>query len=53
MIPEYRRLARRHALDVIRLLLIVPGSHPWNALVRNVTARLKGHASYDDEVTDG
>ncbi len=35
----------------LRLLLIVPGSHPWNKWVRDITARLEGHLSYDDEVT--
>ena len=35
----------------LRLLLIVPGSHPWNAWIRDLTARLEGHTSYDAEMT--
>ena len=56
MIPEYRRRALRSRgirwPIRLRLLLIVPGSHPWNAWVRDVTARLEGHSSYDDETTE-
>lgn len=35
----------------LRLLLLIPGSHPWNARIRDWTARLEGHASYEDETT--
>jgi hypothetical protein len=45
MIIEYRRraLARHSGLSWpirLRLLLIVPGSHPWNRWIREATARL-------------
>lgn len=56
MIPEYRHraLSRRNRLSWpirLRLLLLVPGSHRWNAWLRDATARLEGHRSYDDETT--
>ncbi len=56
MIREYRHRALRSPgirwPIRLRLLLILPGSWRWNAWVRDVTARLEGHDSYDDEVTD-
>ncbi len=56
MIREYRYRAlrtRRMRWPIrLRLLLIVPGSHPWNAWVRDITAWLEGHPSYDAEITD-
>ena len=36
----------------LRLLLLLPGSWPWNRWIRNFTARLEGFASYEDEITD-
>ena len=46
MIPEHRRRAftRNNGLKWpmrLRLLLIIPGSHPWNAWVRDWTARFE------------
>lgn len=35
----------------LRHLLMIPVSHPWNARIRDWTARLAGHASYEDETT--
>ena len=56
MIREYRHRALTtrdlHWPIRLRLLLLIPGSWRWNALVRDVTARLEGHSSYDDEVTE-
>ena len=55
MIREYRHRALTtrdlHWPIRLRLLLLIPGSWRWNALVRDVTARLEGHSSYDDEAT--
>lgn len=56
MITEYRRnaLKRGSGLSLpirLRLLLIIPGSWAWNKWVRDLTARLEGHKSYDDEMT--
>ena len=54
MIREYLHRALAHGVSWpirLRLLLIVPGSHRWNAWVRDWTARLEGFRSYDDEVT--
>ncbi len=56
MIREYRRRAfdRHNGLRWpirLRLLLLIPGSWQWNRWVRDITARIEGHASYDDEMT--
>lgn len=56
MIREYRHRAMKRGVSWpirLRLLLIIPGSHPWNRWIRNWTARLDGWASYEDEVTEG
>lgn len=55
MIPEYRQSALRRGVRWpirLRLLLLIPGSHPWNRRVRNWTALMEGHASYEAETTD-
>ena len=57
MIPEYRHRAldRHNRLTWpirLRLLLIIPGSWKWNRWIRDWTARLEGHRSYDDEMTE-
>jgi hypothetical protein len=55
MIAEYRHRALRRGVSWpirLRLLLLVLGTHRWNAWVRNWTARLEGYRSYDDEVTE-
>lgn len=36
----------------LRLLLMVPWRSGWNARIRDWTARLEGHASYEDETTE-
>lgn len=56
MISEYRHRAfdRRNGLRWpirLRLLLIVPRTCRWNGWVRDWTARLEGHLSYDAETT--
>lgn len=55
MIREYRHRAFKRGISWpirLRLLLLIPGSHRWNARVRDFTARLEGHRSYDDETTE-
>ncbi len=55
MIREYRRAAFTEPNPWpirLRLLLIIPGSWRWNKWVRDITARLQGHASYDSEMTE-
>jgi hypothetical protein len=45
MIPEYRKRALSRGTSWpmrLRLLLIVPGSHPWNGWVRRFTGWLEG-----------
>ena len=56
MISEYRHRALDRSNRMwwpirLRLLLIVPGSWKWNGWVRDWTARMEGHVSYDDEQT--
>lgn len=58
MIPEYRRRAFDRTSNLrwpirLRLLLIIPGTWKWNAWIRDLTARLEGYDSYDQETTDG
>lgn len=36
----------------LRWLLLMPWRTRWNAWLRDFTARLEGHASYDAEMTD-